>query len=183
MPKILIVDDSPTQLYHLRKLVENGGHDALTVESGEQALEVAADQRPAVILMDIVMPGMSGYTATRKLGKGPNTSHIPVIFVTSKDTESTAVVGYFLGTFEVFVQYRLQGWFRGGGKILLNKMIPNRVVYIRVSPDLHGDVHDRVAIGSSESPPHLVQDLLGDTEKTTEFVVTDEFLKSLFVCY
>ena len=88
MPKILIVDDSPTQLYHLRKLVENGGHDALTVESGEQALEVAADQRPAVILMDIVMPGMSGYTATRKLGKGPNTSHIPVIFVTSKDTEA-----------------------------------------------------------------------------------------------
>ena len=88
MPKILIVDDSPTQLYHLRKLVEDGGHDALTVESGEKALEVAADERPEVILMDIVMPGMSGYTAKRKLGKGSSTKHIPVIFVTSKDSEA-----------------------------------------------------------------------------------------------
>ena len=88
MPKVLIVDDSPVQLYHLRKLVEEGGHDALTADSGERALEVAADQCPEVILMDIVMPGMSGYTATRKLGKSHYTRHIPVIFVTSKDSET-----------------------------------------------------------------------------------------------
>ena len=88
MPKILIVDDSPVQLYHLRKLVEQGGHDALTVESGEEALELAADEHPSVILMDIVMPGMSGYTATRKLGKRQSTKHIPVIFVSSRDSET-----------------------------------------------------------------------------------------------
>lgn len=88
MPKILIVDDSPVQLYQLRKLVEQGGHDALTVESGEEALELAADEHPSVILMDIVMPGMSGYTATRKLGKRSSTKHIPVIFVTSRDSET-----------------------------------------------------------------------------------------------
>lgn len=88
MPKILIVDDSPVQLHHLRKLVEDGGHHALTVDSGERALEVAEDENPEVILMDIVMPGMSGYTATRKLGKIQSTKHIPVIFVTSKDSET-----------------------------------------------------------------------------------------------
>ena len=100
MPKILIVDDSPTQLYHLRKLVEDGGHDALTVESGEKALEIAADERPEVILMDIVMPGMSGYTATRRLGKGRDTSHIPVIFVTSKDSEADRCWGLRQGARE-----------------------------------------------------------------------------------
>ena len=88
MSKILIVDDSPTQLHQLRKLVEHFGHDAVTVDSGERALEVAPDERPEVILMDIVMPGMSGYTATRKLGKNRSTRHIPVIFVTSRDSEA-----------------------------------------------------------------------------------------------
>jgi twitching motility two-component system response regulator PilH len=88
MSKILIVDDSPSQLYQLRKLVEHFGHDAVTVDSGERALEIAPDERPEVILMDIVMPGMSGYTATRKLGKIRSTRHIPVIFVTSRDSET-----------------------------------------------------------------------------------------------
>ena len=88
MSKILIVDDSPSQLYYLRKMVEEVGHDAVTVESGEQALEAAANERPEVILMDIVMPGMSGYTAKRRLGKSQSTRHIPVIFVTSKDSDA-----------------------------------------------------------------------------------------------
>jgi twitching motility two-component system response regulator PilH len=88
MSKILIVDDSPSQLYYLRKMVEQGGHNAVTVESGEKALEIAANEQPEAILMDIVMPGMSGYTATRKLNKTQKTRHIPVIFVTSKDSEA-----------------------------------------------------------------------------------------------
>ena len=79
MPKVLIVDDSPAQLYCLSKLVEQAGHQAVVAASGEQALEVAAAEHPAVILMDIVMPGMSGYQATR---------HIPVIFVSTRDGEA-----------------------------------------------------------------------------------------------
>jgi twitching motility two-component system response regulator PilH len=85
MPKVLIVDDSPAQLYDLRRMVEQAGHQALVAESGEQALEVAAAEHPAVILMDIVMPGMSGYQATRWLGRTESTRHIPVIFVSSRD--------------------------------------------------------------------------------------------------
>jgi twitching motility two-component system response regulator PilH len=88
MPKVLIVDDSPAQLYSLRRLVEQAGHQALVAESGEQALEVAAIEHPAVILMDIVMPGMSGYQATRKLGRTESTRHIPVIFVSSRNGEA-----------------------------------------------------------------------------------------------
>ena len=88
MPKVLIVDDSPSQLYCLRRLVEQAGHQAVVAESGEQALQVAAAEHPAVILMDIVMPGMSGYQATRKLGRTESTRHIPVIFVSTRDGEA-----------------------------------------------------------------------------------------------
>lgn len=88
MSKILIVDDSPTQLYSLRKLVEQAGHQTVTAESGEQALRLAADEHPEVILMDIVMPGMNGYQATRRLSRGEATRHIPVIFVSSRSGEA-----------------------------------------------------------------------------------------------
>ena len=100
MSKILIVDDSPTQLYSLRQIVEGGGHQTLTAASGEQALELAADENPAVILMDIVMPGMSGYQAKRQLGRGETTRHIPVIFVSSKDGEADRAWGLRQGARE-----------------------------------------------------------------------------------
>lgn len=88
MPKVLIVDDSQSALYTLRKLVEQAGHQAVTAESGEQALRLAAEEMPEVILMDIVLPGMSGYTATRQLHRSGSTQHIPVIFVSSKSGEA-----------------------------------------------------------------------------------------------
>lgn len=88
MPKVLIVDDSPAQLYSLRRMIEQAGHEAIVAASGEQALEVAASEHPAVILMDIVMPGMSGYQATRRLNRAESTRHIPVIFVSSRNGEA-----------------------------------------------------------------------------------------------
>jgi twitching motility two-component system response regulator PilH len=88
MPKVLIVDDSPAQLYSLRRMVEQAGHQAVVAESGERALQIAAIEHPAVILMDIVMPGMSGYQATRKLNRTESTRHIPVIFVSTRDGEA-----------------------------------------------------------------------------------------------
>jgi twitching motility two-component system response regulator PilH len=100
MSKILIVDDSPSQLYSLREMVERGGHHALIADSGEKALEVATDECPEVILMDIVMPGMSGYQAKRKLSASHATRHIPVIFVTSKTGEADRTWGLRQGARE-----------------------------------------------------------------------------------
>lgn len=88
MFKVLIVDDSPAQLYSLSKIVERAGHQTVVAESGEEAIEVASNENPSVILMDIVMPGMSGYQAKRTLGRNEDTCHIPVIFVSSKDGEA-----------------------------------------------------------------------------------------------
>ncbi len=93
MSKVLIVDDSPAQLYSLRKIVEQGGHQTVVADCGERALQVASDEQPAVILMDIVMPGMSGYQATRRLGRNEVTRHIPVIFVSARADETDRVWG------------------------------------------------------------------------------------------
>ena len=77
MSKVLIVDDSPTQVFTLKNLVEEWGHEALIAENGDQAFELASQEKPDVILMDIIMPGMSGFQATRKLSKDPATQGIP----------------------------------------------------------------------------------------------------------
>lgn len=100
MPKVLIVDDSPAQLYSLRQIIEQAGHQAIVAESGERALEVAAHEHPQVILMDIVMPGMSGYQATRQLHSNEMTRHIPVIFVSTKSGEADRAWGLRQGARE-----------------------------------------------------------------------------------
>jgi len=100
MTKVLIVDDSPTQLYQLRQIVEQAGHQIVTAESGERAIELASCENPAVILMDIVMPGMSGYQAKRQLSRDETTRHIPVIFVSSKDGDADRAWGLRQGAKE-----------------------------------------------------------------------------------
>jgi twitching motility two-component system response regulator PilH len=93
MSKVLIVDDSPTQLFSLRKIVEQAGYETVIADCGERALEMASNERPEVILMDIIMPGMSGYQATRHLGRNQGTCNIPVIFVSSRSDEADKVWG------------------------------------------------------------------------------------------
>ena len=97
MAKVLIVDDSQLYRFKLKKLVEARGHEALTAKNGEEALELARSEQPQVILMDIVMPGMSGYQAKRLLARDNATGHIPVIFVSSRSADSDKVWGMRLG--------------------------------------------------------------------------------------
>lgn len=88
MAKILIVDDSPTELHILSKMLEAQGHRALTASNGEQGMHLAREEIPDLILMDVVMPGMNGFQATRKLSRDIMTKDIPVIIVTTKDQET-----------------------------------------------------------------------------------------------
>lgn len=93
MARILIVDDSETQLYALRKMLEGAGHEVFAAENGPDGIDMAVSESPDVILMDVVMPDMSGFQATRKLARKPETANIPVVFVTTKDQESDRVWG------------------------------------------------------------------------------------------
>jgi len=93
MAKILIIDDSPTETYKLTSVLEKNGHSVLTAETGEAGVTVAREELPDAILMDIVMPGLNGFQATRQLSKGADTAHIPVVIVSTKDQETDRVWG------------------------------------------------------------------------------------------
>lgn len=93
MARILIVDDSPSQLMSIRRIVEKLGHDALTAEDGAAGVEAAKRELPDLILMDVVMPNLNGFQATRSISREPTTKHIPVILVTTKDQDTDRVWG------------------------------------------------------------------------------------------
>ena len=93
MARILIVDDSPSQLLGIRRIVEKLGHEAVTAEDGAQAIDRARSEQPDLILMDVVMPNLNGFQATRAITRDPQTKHIPVVMVTTKDQETDRVWG------------------------------------------------------------------------------------------
>ncbi len=93
MALILIADDSQTEIYVLRKILEKHNHQIITAEDGLQAIEVAQNENPDLIIMDVVMPNLNGFQATRRLSKAPETSHIPIIIVSSKNQETDKLWG------------------------------------------------------------------------------------------
>jgi twitching motility two-component system response regulator PilH len=93
MARVLIVDDSPSQLIGLKRITEKLGHEVITAEDGAAGVETAKREMPDLILMDVVMPNLNGFQATRTLAKDPKTSHIPIILVTTKDQETDRVWG------------------------------------------------------------------------------------------
>lgn len=93
MANILIVDDSPTEAHVLKVMLEKNGFETETAENGTDGIERARESKPDLILMDVVMPGLNGFQATRQLTKDPQTSSIPVIIVTTKDQETDRVWG------------------------------------------------------------------------------------------
>jgi twitching motility two-component system response regulator PilH len=90
---ILIVDDSPTDLQHLSDMLTQKGYKVSTASSAEDAMVKVKEQRPDLVLMDIVMPGQNGFQATRMLTRDEATKDIPVILVTSKGQETDKVWG------------------------------------------------------------------------------------------
>ncbi|MDH5823213.1 twitching motility response regulator PilH [Luteimonas sp. RD2P54] len=93
MARILIVDDSPSQLAGIRRIVEKLGHEALAAEDGQAGVEAAKRELPELILMDVVMPNLNGFQATRSISRDPATRHIPVVLVTTKDQETDRIWG------------------------------------------------------------------------------------------
>jgi len=93
MAQVLIVDDSPTEAHVLKGMLEKNGFEVATAENGTEGIERAKALKPDLILMDVVMPGLNGFQATRQLTKDPETSDIPVIIVTTKDQETDRVWG------------------------------------------------------------------------------------------
>ena len=93
MARILIVDDSPSQVAGMRRIVEKLGHEVIVAEDGASGVEVAKRERPDLILMDVVMPNLNGFQATRQLSREGSTRDIPVVLVTTKDQDTDRMWG------------------------------------------------------------------------------------------
>ena len=91
--KILVVDDSKTELHHLSDLLGKRGYAVRTAENGDEALRRLGEDKPDLILMDVVMPGQNGFQLTRSISRNPAYSDVPIIMCTSKNQETDRVWG------------------------------------------------------------------------------------------
>ncbi len=89
--KILVVDDSKTELHHMTELLLKRGYSVRTAESGDEAMKRLAEERPDLVLMDVVMPGQNGFQLTRSITRDPRYTGLPVIMCTSKNQETDRV--------------------------------------------------------------------------------------------
>ena len=104
MAKILIVDDSPSQLLGIQRIVEKLGHESITAEDGAAGVEVAKRELPDMVLMDVVLPGMNGFQATRALSRDPATKAIPVVIISTKGMETDRAWGMRQGAKDYIVK-------------------------------------------------------------------------------
>ncbi len=97
-PTVLVVDDTPDNIQLIQQWLE-GDYELLAATNGEKALEVAASQAPDAVLLDVMMPGMDGFTVCQRLVENPKTANIPVIFQTALDSPENILHGLELGAY------------------------------------------------------------------------------------
>ena len=102
--KILIVDDSPTERHALNDLLTKAGYEVVASDNGEDAIQKAKQARPDLILMDVVMPGLNGFQATRAISRDADTRSIPIILCTSKSQETDKIWGLRQGARDYVVK-------------------------------------------------------------------------------
>ena len=90
---VLVIDDSKTELMFMTDLLQKSGMKVRTAESAEEAFKRLAEEKPDLILMDVVMPGQNGFQLTRAINRTPEYSTIPIIMCTSKSLETDRVWG------------------------------------------------------------------------------------------
>jgi twitching motility two-component system response regulator PilH len=98
--KILVVDDSATERFFMTDLLTKQGYTVSTAENGDEGIKKAKAEQPDLILMDVVMPGLNGFQATRMLTRDETTKNIPVIMCTSKDQETDKIWGMRQGALD-----------------------------------------------------------------------------------
>ena len=91
--KVLVVDESATDLKNLEQIVSAGGYQVITAKSGDEAVAKAKSERPDAVMMDVIMDGMNGFQACRKITSDPDTKNIPVILVSSKGEKTDKIWG------------------------------------------------------------------------------------------
>jgi twitching motility two-component system response regulator PilH len=101
---MLVVDDSPTEVHVFKKILERQGYTILVAKDGQEGIDVAKKSHPDLIVMDVVMPVLNGFQATRQLKHNADTADIPVIMVTTKDQQTDINWGMRQGANEYLVK-------------------------------------------------------------------------------
>ena len=104
MALVMIVDDSPTEVHVMKTALERHGFETVSAADGSECINLAREVRPDLILMDVVMPGVNGFQATRTLSRDPSTASIPVVMVTTKDQETDRIWGMRQGAVDYLVK-------------------------------------------------------------------------------
>ena len=104
MARILLIEDSPTDTAVLTRLLERHGHQVLASASAEDGIELCKRELPDVVLMDLVLPGMNGFQATRALSREPATKSIPVLIVSTKGMDTDRAWGLRQGAKDYIVK-------------------------------------------------------------------------------
>jgi twitching motility two-component system response regulator PilH len=104
MQLVLIVDDSPTELHVMQTALQRHGYRTAAASDGAEGVRLARAMNPDLIFMDVVMPGMNGYQATRALVNDPKTRSIPIVMVTSKGQETDKIWGLRQGAVDYMVK-------------------------------------------------------------------------------
>src|ERR1700682_4766637 len=102
--RVLIVDDSPTERHVLNDMLTKAGYEVVASDNGEDAILKAKSLKPDLILMDVVMPGLNGFQATRAISRDPETKSIPIIMCTSKSQETDKIWGLRQGARDYIVK-------------------------------------------------------------------------------
>ena len=95
--KVLVVDDSPTELFNIAEIVSQTGCAVLRAANGKEAVELATQEKPDIIFMDIIMPEMDGYEATRRLSNDRATRGITIVLISSKTQKADKLWGQMQG--------------------------------------------------------------------------------------
>lgn len=93
MTRILIVDDSPTETFRFKEILTKHGFEVIEASNGEEGVSMAQAELPDMVLMDVVMPGVNGFQATRQISRHEATKHIPIVIVSTKDQATDRVWG------------------------------------------------------------------------------------------
>ena len=104
MALVMIVDDSPTEVHVMKTALEKHGFETVSATSGSECITLAREMHPDLILMDVVMPDVNGFQATRTLNRDPTTKSIPVVMVTTKSQETDRIWGLRQGAVDYLVK-------------------------------------------------------------------------------
>lgn len=97
IPTVLIADDDPNLRFLLSDMLQRAGFDVLVAEDGSALLQIAQEQLPDIILVDLMLPGVDGYEAIRQLRNDTRTAHLPIIIVTARTNPADVVIGFDTG--------------------------------------------------------------------------------------